>query len=350
MTLWINLGAFLLLCGAVWFAGTSLTKDCEELSRRFSISREAMGFVILALVTQLPEIVTNSTGAIRGDGELVVNSMFGGVLMQTAVLGGADLALRRRALTFAARESIILLQSALLTGLLAVALGASIIGDVAIYRSDSGYAVGWAPLLLGLLYIGSLRILFLYEDNVAWHATEQPSNPGDSNSAAVENRRPLKHRSNKRLISEALVAAAVILGCGVGVVLLSEAIALQSGLGSSFVGATLLATATSLPELSTTIAAVRLKAYSMAISDILGSNAVMLVLLLPSDLLYTEGLLFDSINASGKFSLAMGVAITAIYLVGLIRRSPRRYLGIGSDSWLVLLCYATTLVGLYHLR
>jgi cation:H+ antiporter len=55
---------------------------------------------------------------------------------------------------------------------------------------------------------------------------------------------------------------------GIALVTSAEAIAGQSGLGASFVGVTVLAAATSLPEISTTFAAVRLGAYTMAISNI----------------------------------------------------------------------------------
>ena len=50
-----------------------------------------MGFIFLALATQLPEIVTNTTGALHRNGELVLNPMFGGMTRQTAVLVIADI-------------------------------------------------------------------------------------------------------------------------------------------------------------------------------------------------------------------------------------------------------------------
>ncbi len=77
---------------------------------------------------------------------------------------------------------------------------------------------------------------------------------------------------------------------------MKKSITMQSGLGSSFIGATLLATSTSLPELSTAVAAVRLEVPSMAISDIFGSNLIMVLLLFPSDILYREGLLLNAAN------------------------------------------------------
>lgn len=84
-------------------------------------------------------------------------------------------------------------------------------------------------------------------------------------------------------------ASLAILGCGVALVFTAEAIGAQTGLGNSFIGATLLAGSTSLPELSTTIMAVRLHSYTMAISNIFGSNLIMVLLILPADMLYLPG-------------------------------------------------------------
>ena len=58
------------------------------------------------------------------------------------------------------------------------------------------------------------------------------------------------------------------------------------GAGTRFIGVTLLAGATSLPELTTSITAVRIGAYTMAISNIFGSNLIMLVLVFPADVLF----------------------------------------------------------------
>ena len=131
---------------------------------------------------------------------------------------------------------------------------------------------------------------------------------------------------------------------------MKKSIATQSGLGSSFIGATLLATSTSLPELSTAIAAVRLGVPSMAISDIFGSNLIMVLLLFPSDILYREGLLLDAADTSALFALIAGIILTAVYLLGLYIRSPRKFLGAGVDSWIVLLLYTITLFTFYHVR
>ena len=130
----------------------------------------------------------------------------------------------------------------------------------------------------------------------------------------------------------------------------AEGLAKQTGLGNSFIGATLLAGSTSLPELSTTIMAVRLHSYTMAISNIFGSNLIMVVLILPADIVYSKGPLLQHADASAAFALICGIVVTAIYVVGLTVRYSGRFFGMGYDSAAVLAIYIASLFGLYALR
>ncbi len=133
-------------------------------------------------------------------------------------------------------------------------------------------------------------------------------------------------------------------------VTLSEQIAVQSGLGRSFIGVTILAAATSLPELSTTIMAVRLHSYTMAISNIFGSNLIMIILLLPADVVYTEGLVLAEADSIASFAIITGIVVTIIYVIGLVIRSSRRLFGVGIDSLAVLAIYIASLFLAYQLR
>ena len=156
--------------------------------------------------------------------------------------------------------------------------------------------------------------------------------------------------SLRRLYLALGVISAVILVAGTLLVATGEALALQTGLGSSFVGATLLASTTSLPELSTTLGAVRLRAYSMAFANIFGSNAIMLALLFLTDLVHRDAPILESVDRSAMFAAAMGIVVTTVYLVGLIMRRHRAIFRMGVDSFIVLIAYALTIVGLYVLR
>ena len=88
----------------------------------------------------------------------------------------------------------------------------------------------------------------------------------------------------------------------------------------------------------------------MAVANIFGTNAFLVALLFLSDLFYRQGPVVQAVDRSSVFAAAAGIVATSVYLVGLIERRNRRFLGMGIDSSIVLVCYATTLLVLYLLR
>ena len=328
---------------AVWRAGNRLAVFADILSDRLNVSRAFMGFIFLAVATELPEIVTNITAALKGNGLLVLNSMFGGITMQTAVLAVADFVVFRQTLTFVARNAINLLQGAVLALLLALLLGIWALGDVRV----AGH-LGLGPVILAAGYIFTIYLLRSYERDAQWRVVDVPEEMKRDEALATPAR--VDSHTGQQLFMRSAGAAVVILIAGVILVNVAEQIAISSGLGYSFIGVTLLATATSLPELSTSIAAVRMGAHSMAISNVFGSNLIMIFLLLPADIFYSEGLLLHQIDASAGFALVAGIVVTAAYLIGMILRKRNRLLGMGYDSLFVLVFYILTLFALYGLR
>ena len=147
-----------------------------------------------------------------------------------------------------------------------------------------------------------------------------------------------------------LICAVVILVCGVLLVRLADTLAVQTGLGTSFIGASLLALTTSMPELSTSIAAVRVKAYTMAISNVLGSNLIMTFLIVPNDFMFGKGALINEIDESALFAIGAGIIMTAIYCIGILSRPNIKIFNMGLDSFLLGLLYLASLFALYTLR
>ena len=130
----------------------------------------------------------------------------------------------------------------------------------------------------------------------------------------------------------------------------AQTIADQSALGSSFIGVTLLAASTSLPELSTTIAAVRLGAYTMALSSIFGSNLIMVLVLFPADMFYRQGETLRQADDTAQLALLSGILVTTIYVTGLLMKKKPRVLGMGMDSVLVLAVYLASVYAFYSAR
>jgi cation:H+ antiporter len=147
-----------------------------------------------------------------------------------------------------------------------------------------------------------------------------------------------------------IATGTVILVAGWALAATGDALSEQTGLGASFVGFALVAASTSLPELSTTLGAVRRHNYEMAVANILGTNCLEVALFLLADALYRGGPILASADRSALFAGAIGMIVTAIFLVGLLERRDRTVLRMGIDSLAVLVTYIAGLFGLYMLR
>jgi cation:H+ antiporter len=195
-------------------------------------------------------------------------------------------------------------------------------------------------LALAAVYGLALYSLALHERDPRWtprgDVAIAPANVADLKETLANG---YAHASARRLAIEFAAFSVVVLAAGTGVAISGEALAEQTGLGQTLVGATIVALATSLPEVSTTYKAVRIGAYSIAVGNILGTNTVEVALLLPADLFYTEGSIFDGLDQASLMLVLLGAIVSLIYLWGVLERRDRTVFGLGVDSALVLLTY-----------
>ncbi|HSM43173.1 MAG TPA: sodium:calcium antiporter, partial [Afifellaceae bacterium] len=263
----LNALLFAAAAGGVWSAGTRLASYADEISDRKKLGQALMGLIFLAGATELPEVVTTMTAAIAGEARLLLNNMFGGVTMQTAILAVADGFAGTAAITFYPRKPTPILEAALLILMLTLLNVIILFGETPLL-----FHVGIGACAVALAYLVAIAILRRYDEKDVWLAIEVPEETGDK--PVYPWRVRLESLPMTGLAARFAGASVLILICGVVLVHAADALADQTGLGASFVGATLLAATTSLPEVSTTIMAVRLRAYTMAISNIFGSNLI----------------------------------------------------------------------------
>jgi cation:H+ antiporter len=194
--------------------------------------------------------------------------------------------------------------------------------------------------LAGLWLVNSAR------KGLPWHDTTGTAPDGQ--------KEPMGHAKAKKMPETSLARASAIFGAGAlvtlaaGIVLeqTGEEIAGHIGMTGVVFGATILAAATSLPEVSTGIAAVKLGDYQLAVSDIFGGNAFLPVLFLLATLLSGQAVLPQA-QKTDIYLTAVGVALTAVYVTGLLFRPTRRIARIGIDSLVVLVLYAIAVAGLF---
>jgi cation:H+ antiporter len=117
-------------------------------------------------------------------------------------------------------------------------------------------------------------------------------------------------------------------------------------LGQSFVGLILIALATSLPELTVTIEAIKLKSYDMAAGNLLGSNIFNITIVFVIDLFYRQGILYETLNSFHMLTAIFSVVILVVFLIGIMFKGKnRRY-----DTYIIGLVYFIAMYILYMKR
>lgn len=339
--LWLNLAIFAGAGAFIWLAGTRLAVYADAISARTQLSKAFLGLILLGVATSLPEIATTITAAWLGNAQLVAGNLFGGVAMQIAVLALVDAIAVRGALTYFTPQPMLLLQAVMLLLLLAVAVAGAAAGDPLAF---AGF--GLTPVILVAGYVLTVWWSQSGAGRPKWNATDRSPVDREQPPAAE----PLGHLSDARVYTYSAIGALVILVAGWALARTGDVLAEQTGLGASFVGVVLVAASTSMPELSTTLAAVRLGNHQMAVSNILGTNCLELALFFLADAVYRGAPILSDIDRSALFAAAMGMVVTGIYLLGLLQRGQRTVFRMGYDSAGVLATYVAGVVGLYFLR
>jgi cation:H+ antiporter len=322
-----NVILFVVAGALVWLAGMRISAYADELARQTGIGRAFIGALLLGGITSLPEGVTTITASAIGNASLAVNNLFGGVAMQVAVLAAADV-VHRQVIGRQAKDGTAQVQAALLVLLLAVAAAGIIVGDILL--------IGVGLWTTGLLAV-TITAFFLIHRAGAKRATGAPEAERRADTPVGG------------LVTRIVVAAIVIVLAGIVLAKTGDTLADQTGLGSQFVGAVFVAIATSLPEVSTTLGALRVGAYTMAFANIFGANLLDLSILFLADVVYVGEPVLNLVGGFSAFAALLATALTAVFLVGLLwpERNETR---IGVDSVVVLILYAAGLALMFSMR
>ena len=338
---------FLAAAGAIWVAGVQLSDQTDVLSTRLHLGSALGGLVLLALATNLPEVAIVASASLSGDVGVAVGNILGGIAIQTVVLVVLDVfgVGPGRPLTYRAASLVLVLE-----GLAVVAILGVVVAGTQLPPSVSVWRVTPESLLIAVLWVLSLLLVQRAGRDLPWHESgEAPDNQeGEKGHSAKKTEQDATSRgtSTARAATIFAVAALVTLVAGVVLERSGEAAAKNIGLSGVLFGATVLAAATSLPEVSTGLTSVKQGDYQLAISDIFGGNAFLPVLFLLATLLSGKAVLPQA-QETDIYLTAVGVLLTAVYVTGLLFRPTRRIGRMGVDSLVVLVLYVLALGGLF---
>jgi cation:H+ antiporter len=314
----------------VILAGVTLTKSADTLGKTLGLSAGWAGILILPLATSLPELVSSMRAVLIHAPDLAVGNLFGSNLFNLAILALVDLIQGKGSLFYRLKDGHVMTASLSLV-LLAIA-GLGLLVPLPVILS------GWISLNTLLLigcYLAASKLITSYEKrNLLSTIAESDSESTDP----------------KKALFRFIAAAAVILVAGTYLTDASEVIALETGLGRTFVGSIFLAIATSLPEVVTTSTAARLGKLDMAVGNIFGANMYNMFILGIIDIAYFPGNLFKDSSFEHLLTILMCIALTSLVMVGLANRSIKAVGLIGYDSIIIAMGYLIAIAVLFYVR
>ena len=330
----------------VWMAGVRLSDTTDVLSMRLGLGEALGGLIMLAIVTNLPEIAITASAALSNELGVAVGNILGGIAIQTVVLVVIDAFGVRGGypLTYRAASLVLVLEGALVIGVLTVAvMGSQLPPSLIVWRIEP------EALLIAVLWVAGLLLLNRARSGLPWQergeAPEGQERPRGHSKGKKDREAHNKGVGTGRAAAVFCGAALVTLVGGVVLERSGEAIAGHIGMSGVLFGSTFLAAATSLPEVSTGLTSVRLGDYQLAVSDIFGGNAFLPVLFLIASLI-SGGAVLPQAQATDIYLTGLGMLLTAVYVWGLIFRPKRRVMRMGLDSLTVLVLYAVGIAGL----
>jgi cation:H+ antiporter len=338
---------FALGAAATWIAGVALSKTTDALDARLGLGDAIGGIVLLAIAGSLPELAITVSAAARGNLGLAAGNLIGGIAMQTMVLVVCDAAVRgKKPLTFLVGSLTPVLEGTLVVLVVSFALmGALLKPTTAI-----GGVLSPASLAIVVTWVIAVVVINRVRKDPRWSVSAAGAHPGRRDGRAPHTKQPppFEQSSTARVAALFLFACVVTLVAGVGLEITGNTLADRAGINGVIFGATVLAAATALPEVSSGLAAVKLGDNALAIGDILGGNAFQLTLFAIADLIAGAPVLPSAGRLNGWLA-SLGLALTAIYVTGVVVRPQRRYARLGLDSIAVVVVFALGTAGLLAL-
>ena len=306
--LWLQLAA---AAGIILVMAHFMASAADVIAEKTGLGRSFVGVVMLATATSLPELGTGvSSIVLVGEVDLAAGDAFGSNLFNLLIIGVLDLYWRRGPILSAVGGT-----SAMVGALVIILIGIALV---------SMLAHGFVPGMSGW-YVSPFSIILFGAFWVAMSHVYRAENIEKEPSEEPEEEPNYVNKSLAGSIFVYFISAAVVVGAAVWLANIGEDISHAMGWEASFVGTQFLALSTSLPELAASLAALRLGAPELAITNVLGSNLFnMGFVLFVDDVAFTEGALWSNISQIHQLTAVVAVIMTSIVVLGIMTKKWRR--------------------------
>lgn len=334
MTITQAVVAVLVAGSVIVAAGTQLARSGDIIAARTRLGGVWVGSVLLAAATSLPEITTDIAAVRIGAPDLAAGDLFGSSMANMLILAIISLVPQGQELfRKAALDHALYAALAMLLTVIAAVL-------VLVRPSVSFLNIGPGSLLLIITYVvGSRAVLRrspLAERGLT--TAEMSGSPAGDVPLTVDEERS-RLPTLRRAVLTFIAASLVVLIAAPMFARSAEAIAEITGIGSTFIGTWLVGASTSLPELVTSLAAVRMRSYDLAVGNLFGSNAFNMIVWIALDIVQGPGSIFAVISPVHAISALVGVGLMAVGIAALAYRAQGRFTLLEPSSALIVIGY-----------
>ena len=271
-------GLFLTIKGGDWFVDSA-----SWFAEATGIPKFVVGATVVSFATTLPELLVSVRAAMNGSAQLAIGNAIGSVTANTTLIMGVSLV---------AMAGVISRKEFSLKGglLLAAIIGLTLI-------SLSGVLPVWSAFVLWAIFI-----VFMTSNLI-----EGKKSASLEKSASYE-----KREVPSKVLFFILGTASIVFGAEF---LVSSGKTLAAGFGVSeaIIGFTVIALGTSLPELVTTLTAIRKKENSLSVGNIIGANIIDTTLILPlCAVINGQALPVERINLVFDFPVCIAACAVAV--------------------------------------
>jgi cation:H+ antiporter len=314
-------------------AGTLLARAGDVIAARTKWGGVWVGSVFLAAATSLPEIVTDIAAVRLGAADLAAGDLFGSSMANMVILAIVTLVPAGTQLFQKATLDHALYAS------LAIILTSIAAMSVLVGGGPSLFGVSASSLLLLVTYIAGSRVVFRHSrlarvaaETVEMSGALPPERSGETPTAESK-------PSLRRAFAMFAAGAIVLTVAAPAFARSANGVATATGLGATFIGTWLVGFSTSLPELVTSLAAVRMRAYDLAVGNLFGSNAFNMAVFPLLDAVSPTGPVFGLITATHVISALVAIGLMGIALAALVYRARGRISLLEPSSALILIGY-----------
>ena len=315
--LWQWCSVFAISAAAVFGTSRWLVSATGTIGDYTGLSRGFLGAVLLATATSLPEIFTGVSAVTLTDSpDLAAGTVFGSNLFNLLIIGVMELTILGPSLLSSLSKPTKL--SMILSGLLilaAIVLLASLQSEI----EYPPFIKSVATSILIVMYASFLWLLHRAEVPVHFpQPGELPAKVPDHSLQPDES--PTAREALARAVGIYSLSTLLIALASIGLSIAGENIGIITGLSASFVGTLLIALSTSLPEVATSFAALRIGSPDMAVSNMTGSNLFNTgIVLFTSDVAFQSARnkhLLSSVSSSHVMTAVISLTMTAIVATG----------------------------------